>query len=216
MVLLTVAEPPRAQAFIEALRPLLDRYLLLVMISPVNILRPEKFRRPLRGRPFDLTRGHPRSRLWIGGGAHHHPMTSIPISSARDALDHLAVSSRALVITSRYIHTVDTSLNMAADSIAGYIQCLMDGVALPTRPMRSTGILGGPRSLTSWPRRVQHRTRSRSGSTFVHAISVRCLGAPNVRALFAHAWRHGEVSIVLSRQKSHAPLRMQQDTLMRG
>jgi len=32
-------------------------------------------------------------------------------------------------ITSRYIHTVDTSLIMAADSIAGYIQGLMDGVA---------------------------------------------------------------------------------------
>lgn len=32
-------------------------------------------------------------------------------------------------ITSRYIHTVDTALIMAADSIAGYIQGLMDGVA---------------------------------------------------------------------------------------
>jgi integrase len=32
-------------------------------------------------------------------------------------------------ITSRYIHTVDTALIMAADSIAGYIQRLLDGVA---------------------------------------------------------------------------------------
>jgi integrase len=32
-------------------------------------------------------------------------------------------------ITSRYIHTVDTTLIMAADSIAGYIQGLLDGVA---------------------------------------------------------------------------------------
>ncbi|RWC39566.1 MAG: DUF4102 domain-containing protein [Mesorhizobium sp.] len=32
-------------------------------------------------------------------------------------------------ITSRYIHTVDTALIMAADSIAGYIQGLLDGVA---------------------------------------------------------------------------------------
>lgn len=31
-------------------------------------------------------------------------------------------------ITSRYIHTVDTALIMAADSIAGYIQGLLDGV----------------------------------------------------------------------------------------
>lgn len=32
-------------------------------------------------------------------------------------------------ITSRYVHTVDTALIMAADSIAGYIQGLLDGVA---------------------------------------------------------------------------------------
>ncbi|ESX97361.1 hypothetical protein X753_32100 [Mesorhizobium sp. LNJC399B00] len=32
-------------------------------------------------------------------------------------------------VTSRYIHTVDTALIMAADSIAGYIQGLLDGVA---------------------------------------------------------------------------------------
>jgi hypothetical protein len=32
-------------------------------------------------------------------------------------------------VTSRYIHTVDTSLIMAADSIAGYIQGLLGGVA---------------------------------------------------------------------------------------
>lgn len=32
-------------------------------------------------------------------------------------------------MTSRYIHTVDTALIMAADSIAGYIQGLLDGVA---------------------------------------------------------------------------------------
>lgn len=31
--------------------------------------------------------------------------------------------------TSRYIHTVDTALIMAADSVAGYIQGLLDGIA---------------------------------------------------------------------------------------
>jgi integrase len=31
-------------------------------------------------------------------------------------------------ITSRYIHTVDTALIMAADTVAGYIQGLLDGV----------------------------------------------------------------------------------------
>ena len=31
-------------------------------------------------------------------------------------------------ITSRYIHTVDTALIMAADTVAGYIQALLDGV----------------------------------------------------------------------------------------
>jgi hypothetical protein len=32
-------------------------------------------------------------------------------------------------LTSRYIRTVDTALIMAADSIAGHIQGLLDGVA---------------------------------------------------------------------------------------
>ena len=32
-------------------------------------------------------------------------------------------------MTSRYVRTVDTALIMAADSIAGYIQGLLDGVA---------------------------------------------------------------------------------------
>lgn len=31
-------------------------------------------------------------------------------------------------VTSRYIHTVDTALIMAADAVAGYIQGLLDGV----------------------------------------------------------------------------------------
>jgi integrase len=31
-------------------------------------------------------------------------------------------------VTSRYIHTVDTALIMAADTVAGYIQALLDGV----------------------------------------------------------------------------------------
>ncbi len=31
-------------------------------------------------------------------------------------------------ITSRYIHTVDSALIMAADTVAGYIQGLLDGV----------------------------------------------------------------------------------------
>ena len=31
-------------------------------------------------------------------------------------------------ITSRYIHTLDTALIMAADTVAGYIQGLLDGV----------------------------------------------------------------------------------------
>jgi PII-like signaling protein len=43
VALLTVAEPARAEGFIDDLRPLLDSYGLLVMISPVNVLRPEKF-----------------------------------------------------------------------------------------------------------------------------------------------------------------------------
>ncbi|MBW4653505.1 MAG: site-specific integrase [Kaiparowitsia implicata GSE-PSE-MK54-09C] len=37
-------------------------------------------------------------------------------------------------ITSRYIHTFDTALIMAADSIAGYIQGLLDGVAFTHTP----------------------------------------------------------------------------------
>lgn len=49
-------------------------------------------------------------------------------------------------VTSRYIHTVDTALIMATHSIAGYIQGLLDGVAitrtvfaLDREPSRSLG-----------------------------------------------------------------------------
>jgi hypothetical protein len=35
---------------------------------------------------------------------------------------------RKVSVTSRYIHTVDTALIMAADRISGYIQGLLDGV----------------------------------------------------------------------------------------
>lgn len=41
--LLSVAEPARAEGFVDDLRPLLDSYGLLVMISSVTVLRPEKF-----------------------------------------------------------------------------------------------------------------------------------------------------------------------------
>lgn len=82
---------------------------------------------------------------------HTTPISAIPISSAQDALDHRAVSSRALAITSRYIHTVDTSLIMAADSIAGYIQGLMDGVAFTHN---AYALDRDSRKATSWRRRV--------------------------------------------------------------
>ena len=41
--LLVVAEPGKADAFIEDIRPLLDSYGLIVMLSTINVLRPEKF-----------------------------------------------------------------------------------------------------------------------------------------------------------------------------
>ncbi|MHA6300211.1 DUF190 domain-containing protein [Devosia sp. CAU 1758] len=43
VTLLTVAEPARAEGFVNDLRPLLDSYGMLVMISTVNVLRPDKF-----------------------------------------------------------------------------------------------------------------------------------------------------------------------------
>ncbi|WP_375599140.1 DUF190 domain-containing protein [Devosia sp. Naph2] len=43
VTLLTVAEPVRAEGFLDDLRPLLDSYGMLVMISTVNVLRPDKF-----------------------------------------------------------------------------------------------------------------------------------------------------------------------------
>lgn len=61
-------------------------------------------------------------------------------------------------VTSRYIHTVDTALIMAADSIAGYIQGLLDGVAFPhtfyalDRASRKTALahfLGQPKAVRS-------------------------------------------------------------------
>jgi PII-like signaling protein len=43
VTLLTVAEPARADGFLSDLHPLLDSYGMVVMISTVNVLRPEKF-----------------------------------------------------------------------------------------------------------------------------------------------------------------------------
>ncbi|TYR35489.1 hypothetical protein FY036_02435 [Mesorhizobium microcysteis] len=43
VTVLVVAEPGKADAFIEDIRPLLDSYGLIVMLSTINVLRPEKF-----------------------------------------------------------------------------------------------------------------------------------------------------------------------------
>lgn len=43
VTLLSVAEPARAEGFLDDLRPLLDSYGMVVMISAVNVLRPDKF-----------------------------------------------------------------------------------------------------------------------------------------------------------------------------
>jgi hypothetical protein len=40
----------------------------------------------------------------------------------------VTIARRKVSVTSRYIHTVDTALIMAADRISGYIQGLLDGV----------------------------------------------------------------------------------------
>lgn len=50
------------------------------------------------------------------------------LDSPRRTIAALVGHSRGTV-TSRYIHTGDTALIMAADSIAGYIQGPLDGVA---------------------------------------------------------------------------------------
>ena len=41
-------------------------------------------------------------------------------------------------VTSKYIHTLDTALIMAADTISGYVQGLLDGVNSGRPPTRST------------------------------------------------------------------------------
>ena len=67
-------------------------------------------------------------------------------------------------MTSRYIHTVDTALIMAADSIAGYIQGLLDGVAFTTPPMRSIGIPESRRLHTSLDRQILRRLKQAAPS----------------------------------------------------
>jgi hypothetical protein len=39
-------------------------------------------------------------------------------------------------VTSKYIHTLDTALIMAADTISGYIQGLLDGIEFKGRDSR--------------------------------------------------------------------------------
>jgi integrase len=56
------------------------------------------------------------------------------IASIANDLGFTEVTIAALVghakgsVTSKYIHTVDTALIMAADTISGYIQGLLDGI----------------------------------------------------------------------------------------
>jgi len=52
-------------------------------------------------------------------------------------------------VTSKYIHTLDTALIMAADTISGYIQGLLDGIESSKLPMRSTAIHARPPWLAS-------------------------------------------------------------------
>lgn len=60
-------------------------------------------------------------------------MSSVTASIAND-LDFTEVTIAALVghakgsVTSKYIHTLDTALILAADTISGYIQGLLDGI----------------------------------------------------------------------------------------
>ena len=58
------------------------------------------------------------------------PVDRAPIEAVEQAVTIAALVGHSRgSVTSRYIHTVDTALIMAADSIAGYIQGLLDGVA---------------------------------------------------------------------------------------
>ena len=52
-------------------------------------------------------------------------------------------------VTSKYIHTLDTALIMAADTISGYIQGLLDGVDSSRPPTPSIATLGRPPWLAS-------------------------------------------------------------------
>lgn len=60
-------------------------------------------------------------------------MSSVTASIAND-LDFTEVTIAALVghakgsVTSKYIHTLDTALILAADTISGFIQGLLDGI----------------------------------------------------------------------------------------
>jgi Phage integrase family len=72
-------------------------------------------------------------RRRIAGGITPHVLRHSFASVAND-LGFTEVTIAALVghakgsVTSKYIHTLDTALIMAADTISGYIQGLLDGI----------------------------------------------------------------------------------------
>lgn len=71
---------------------------------------------------------------WITAGRRDAPCPPHSFASIANDLGFTEVTIAALVghskgsVTSKYIHTVDTALIMAADTISGYIQGLLDGI----------------------------------------------------------------------------------------
>ena len=69
-----------------------------------------------------------------GAVEHYTACSSAQLRDIANDLGSTEVTIAALLghsrgtITSRYIHTVDTALIMAADTVAGYVQGLLDGV----------------------------------------------------------------------------------------
>lgn len=90
-------------------------------------------------------------------------------------------------VTSKYIHTLDTALIMAADTISGYIQGLLDGIEYLASPIDDLRRLHGQGSAGTKPAGVGDRDRKRWSACSSHGPkknwdaqaepSAKCTGA---------------------------------------
>ena len=72
-------------------------------------------------------------------------------------------------VTSKYIHTLDTALIMAADTISGYIQGLLDGIEFK---QTAYALDRGSRKAALLRRRLRRVCHAMSGAEPIHGVQI--------------------------------------------